>query len=203
MTIGGRSLCALRREGVKVKVGGKAETGWKVGRGMVGITNLGVPRETGPGGQRRRGLGAGRRGMVSVWNRGTWKNVVLSAFSPPQCQSWRNGYRPWMQKGDCVWLRSPGPKERNGLTFRKPTNAERGGTRGWKRRTSRCGSGEDGGSPRRSESRSMSSRCKFDGDGGSITTVGSYSIRKQVEDTLYYGVAPKSKTTRYTINRPL
>ena len=40
---------------------------------MDGITNLGVPRGTGPGGQRRRGLGAGRRGMVSVSDRDTWK----------------------------------------------------------------------------------------------------------------------------------
>jgi len=45
--------------------------GWKVGRGMDGITNLGAPRGTGPGGLRRRGLGAGRRGMLSVYDRST------------------------------------------------------------------------------------------------------------------------------------
>jgi len=35
-----------------------------------------------------------------------------------------------MQKSDCVRLRSPGPKERNGLSFRKLTTAERGGDEG-------------------------------------------------------------------------
>ena len=66
MASGGRSLCVLRREEVQDEIGGRTVVGWKVGRGMDGITNLGAPRGTGPGGQRRRGLGAGRRGMLSV-----------------------------------------------------------------------------------------------------------------------------------------
>jgi len=70
MASGGRSLCVIRREGIQAEVDGRMATGWKVGRGMDGITYLGVPRGTGPGGPRRRGLGAGRRGMVYVcaWN---------------------------------------------------------------------------------------------------------------------------------------
>jgi hypothetical protein len=71
ITSGGRSLSVLRREGIHVDVDGTTETGWKVGRGIDGITNLGAPRGTGPGGQRRRGLGAGRRGIMSVSNRNT------------------------------------------------------------------------------------------------------------------------------------
>lgn len=71
MGSGGRSLYVIRREGIHAEVDGRAEIGWKVGRGMDGITNLGVPRGTGPGGQRRRGVGAGRRGMVSGYNRDT------------------------------------------------------------------------------------------------------------------------------------
>ena len=65
---GGSSLRAVRREEVQVEIDGSAATGWKVGRGIDGITNLGVPRGTGPGGHKRRGLGAGRRGIASAWN---------------------------------------------------------------------------------------------------------------------------------------
>jgi len=63
---GGRSLCVLLREEFQVEIDGRIEMGWKVGRGMDGITYLGVPRGTGPDGRRRRGLGAGRRGIMSV-----------------------------------------------------------------------------------------------------------------------------------------
>lgn len=72
MTTGERSLY-IRREEDHVEVDGRTEVGWKVGRGMVGIVNLGLPRGTGPGGERRRGLGAGRRGIMSVKNWNTEK----------------------------------------------------------------------------------------------------------------------------------
>lgn len=50
MSSGGRPLSVLRQEEVQIEVDGRTEMGWKVGRGMDGITNLGVPRGTGPEG---------------------------------------------------------------------------------------------------------------------------------------------------------
>jgi hypothetical protein len=43
---------------VQVEVDGRTEMGWKVGRGMDGITNLGAPRGTGPGGRETERAGS-------------------------------------------------------------------------------------------------------------------------------------------------
>jgi hypothetical protein len=98
--MGGSSLCVLRRVGVRVECDGRAEAGWKVGRGTEGITNLGVPRGTGPGGQRRRGLGAGRRGMASARYRKTWKECIVVSFPLFEVSDRDGCERDWMSVRD-------------------------------------------------------------------------------------------------------
>ena len=168
---------------------------------MDGITNLGAPRGTGPDGRRRRGLGAGRRGMLSVYDGdiNLEKRSLISILSSPlpvierRTQTVETG-------GSCSWVRSPGPKGRNLLFFERVTTAgERGGTRRGKGRTSEAG--EQNG-PEHKGSRSPVARAVLMATlSASQQFILTMAGERTVAGTYITRVALESKTTRYIHQR--